>query len=74
LRFGNKKRSSFKSRIWVCRVNLRYRVLHLRARGSQGGHHPMAKRAFEGVKGYDANDAFTISKSKLDSFGVKQRQ
>jgi len=37
----------------------------------QGGHHPMAKKAFEGVKGYDPDSALTISKDKLASFGVK---
>ncbi|MEY8357222.1 hypothetical protein AALB39_28310 [Lachnospiraceae bacterium 54-53] len=31
----------------------------------------MAKKAFEGVDGYDPNSALTISKDKLDSFGVR---
>ena len=39
--------------------------------GGQKGHHTMAKKAFEGVPGYDANMAVTISQSKLDQFGVK---
>lgn len=38
---------------------------------SQGGHHPMAKSAFEGVSGYDYKSALTISQSKLTEFGVK---
>ena len=37
----------------------------------QGGHHPMAKKSFEGVKGYDHKSAVTISNSKLESFGTK---
>lgn len=39
--------------------------------GDQKGHHTMAKKAFEGVPGYDANMAVTVSRSKLDQFGVK---
>jgi len=38
---------------------------------SQGGHHPMAKSAFEGIPGYDSQKAITISKDQLESFGVK---
>ena len=37
----------------------------------QRGHHPMAKKAFEGVQGYNPKTAVTISADKLDSFGVK---
>ena len=36
------------------------------------GHHPMAKKAFEGAEGYNMNEALSISQSKLlDDFGVK---
>ena len=31
----------------------------------------MAKKAFEGVQGYDSNMAVTVSQSKLDQLGVK---
>ena len=37
----------------------------------QKGHHTMAKKAFEGVQGYDSNMAVTVSQSKLDQLGVK---
>ncbi|MCI9338147.1 MAG: hypothetical protein HFH93_11530, partial [Lachnospiraceae bacterium] len=39
--------------------------------GDQGGHHPMSKKAFEGVKGYDPDTAVTISDKKLSEFGVR---
>ncbi len=35
------------------------------------GHHPMAKKAFEGSKKYSSSDAFSISSDALDSFDVK---
>jgi len=35
------------------------------------GTTPIAKSAFDGAKGYDANSALTISQSKLTEFGVK---
>jgi len=38
---------------------------------TQGGHHPMAKSAFEGIPSYDSEKAITISKDQLESFGVK---
>jgi hypothetical protein len=37
---------------------------------SQGGHHPMAKSAFNGVIGYDYKEALSISASKLAEFDV----
>lgn len=37
----------------------------------QGGHHTMAKKAFEGVAGYDPDSAITISNAQLKKFGVK---
>jgi len=36
----------------------------------QGGHHPMAKKAFEGVEGYDPNQAISISKEQLSNMNV----
>ena len=36
----------------------------------RGGHHPISEKAFDGVKGYNADDALTISSSKLSEFGV----
>ena len=39
----------------------------------QGGHHPMAKSAFDGNPNYNADNALTISQSKLNSFGVKHQ-
>ena len=36
------------------------------------GHHPMAKKAFEGAEGYDPNEAISISSEKLlNDFDVK---
>ena len=34
------------------------------------GHHPMAKKAFEGANGYNPRDAFSVSKKALDKFDV----
>ena len=39
--------------------------------GEQGGHHPMAKKAFEGVEGYDPDEAIIISNEKLEELGVR---
>ena len=41
---------------------------------SQRGHHALAKRAFEGVQGYDKDLALTISPEKLAEFKVKHAQ
>ena len=35
-----------------------------------GGHHPMAKKAFEGVSTYDLKEAFSVSLAKLRELGV----
>ena len=37
----------------------------------QGGHHPVAKKAFEGAEGYDPDTAITISDKKLSELGVR---
>lgn len=37
----------------------------------QGGHHPVAKKAFEGVDGYDPDTVITISDKKLSELGVR---
>lgn len=39
--------------------------------GEQGGHHPVAKSAFSGAEGYDADAALTMSNQMLDELGVQ---
>jgi RHS repeat-associated protein len=38
---------------------------------SVGGHHVHAKKGFEGAPGYNAGDAFSISDSLLEQYGVR---
>jgi hypothetical protein len=42
--------------------------------GEQGGHHPMAKSAFEGNPLYSADDALTLSNGQLNTYGTRVHQ
>ena len=46
--------------------NIGVRATSSHQRGVKG-HHPLAKKAFEGAVGYDYKEAFSISKKVLDN-------
>lgn len=49
------------------KVGARYIIEGTGAYKIVGGHHPMAKKAFEGVTNYNWRDAFSVSPSALDN-------